>query len=51
MVWNAHASVGVAQAVFYVPAFIAAAYLLFVKHGRPRMAWYALTVFTAGEMF
>lgn len=47
MTWTAHSSVGVAQIVFYVPAFLAAKYLLFFKHGRPILAWFALSTFSA----
>lgn len=47
MTWDAHSSVGVAQAVFYAPAFAAALYLLFFKHGKPILPWLALFVFSA----
>ncbi|KAF4172293.1 hypothetical protein CNMCM8694_001625 [Aspergillus lentulus] len=40
-----HAKVAIAQIVFYVPAVIAAAVLLFHRHGRPRQAWIILQVF------
>lgn len=47
MTWNSHSYVGLFQSIFYVVAFIGAAALLFRKHGRPRTAWVALTLFCA----
>ena len=46
---NAHAKIGIAQIVFYVPAIAIAVYLLFFRHGRPRMPWILLFVFSIGE--
>ncbi|RHZ59261.1 uncharacterized protein CDV56_106529 [Aspergillus thermomutatus] len=40
-----HSKVAIAQIVFYIPAIIAAAVLLFHRHGAPRMPWYILQVF------
>ncbi|GIJ90923.1 hypothetical protein Asppvi_009888 [Aspergillus pseudoviridinutans] len=40
-----HSKVAIAQIVFYVPAILAAAVLLFHRHGRPRQAWIILQVF------
>ncbi|EAW19925.1 uncharacterized protein NFIA_095450 [Aspergillus fischeri NRRL 181] len=40
-----HSKVAIAQIVFYVPAIVAAAVLLFHRHGRPRQAWIILQVF------
>ena len=45
MTWDAHSFVGLFQSIFYLPALVVAAYLLFFKHGRPRLVWIALTVF------
>lgn len=47
MTWDAHSSVGVAQAVFYAPVFLASIYLLFFKHGKPILPWLALFTFSA----
>ena len=46
---NAHAKIGIAQIVFYVPAIAIAVYLLLFRHGRPRMPWILLFVFSIGE--
>lgn len=51
MTWNAHSYVGLFQTIFYVPALAAATYQLLHKHGRPRMAWMGLTLFSAGMAF
>lgn len=40
-----HSKVAIAQIVFYVPAIVAAAVLLFHRHGRPRQAWIILQIF------
>ncbi|GIC92450.1 uncharacterized protein Aud_008916 [Aspergillus udagawae] len=40
-----HSKTAIAQIVFYVPAILAAAVLLFHRHGRPRQAWIILQVF------
>jgi len=45
MTWEKHSFVGLFQSIFYFPALLAAAYLLFFKHGRPRLVWIALTLF------
>jgi hypothetical protein len=47
MTWNARSYVGLFQSISYVPAVTVATYLLFVKHGRSRHAWFALTLFCA----
>ncbi|KAJ9365594.1 hypothetical protein C8Q69DRAFT_499204 [Paecilomyces variotii] len=39
--------VGIALIIFYIPAVILAAYLLFRRHGRPRLGWYLLTAFSS----
>lgn len=46
MTWDQRSFVGLFQAIFYVPALLVAAYLLFHKHGRPRMPWISLTIFS-----
>ena len=46
---NAHAKVGIAQIVFYVPAIVVAIYLAFFRHGRPSMAWRLLLIFSLSE--
>lgn len=47
---DSRADVGVAQIAFYIPAVLSAVFLLFSKHGKPRMAWIALFVFSFGEL-
>ena len=46
---NAHAKIGIAQIIFYVPVIAIAVYLLFCRHGRPRMPWILLFAFSVGE--
>lgn len=46
---NARAKLGIAEIVFYIPAIAVAAYLLFLRHGRPRMAWILLFVFSLSQ--
>ena len=46
---DAHAKIGIAQIVFYVPAIAVAKYLVLFRHGRPRMAWILLLVFSLSE--
>ena len=46
---NDHSKASIAVIVFYVPAIILATYLLSHRHGRPRMAWIVLFVFTIGQ--
>ncbi|KAL1965849.1 hypothetical protein VTN77DRAFT_5170 [Rasamsonia byssochlamydoides] len=49
-----HSKVSIAQIIFYVPAVLLAAWLLFHRHahrhgqgqGRPRLAWFVLMVFS-----
>lgn len=43
---NPHASLGIADIVFYSPIPFLAAYLAFIRHGRPRMAWCLLITFS-----
>src|SRR5579871_4778098 len=51
MTWNSRSYVGLFQTIFYVPALAVATYQLLHKHGRPRMAWIGLTLFSAGMSF
>ena len=46
---NTRAKLGIAEIVFYIPAFTIAAYLLFLRHGKPRMAWILLFVFSLSK--
>ena len=46
---NARAKIGIAEIVFYVPMIVVAKYLLIFRHGRPRMAWLLLLVFSLSE--
>ena len=47
MTFNSHSDVGAAQIAFYVSAFLVACVLVFYVHGRPRMAWTCLMLFSA----
>ena len=45
--WIAHSSIGIAQTVFYIPAIIAAALLLFRRrHEKPLIQWVVLQIFS-----
>jgi hypothetical protein len=45
--WNSHSSAGLAQTIFYIPAIIAAAFLLFRKRQeRPLIQWVVLQIFS-----
>lgn len=50
MALDARAKIGIAEIVFYVPVIAVAQYLLFFRHGRPRMAWLLLLVFSLSEL-
>lgn len=49
---NDHSKVGIALIIFYVPAILLAAWLLFHRHAhgkgndRPRLAWIVLLIFS-----
>lgn len=43
---NAHSKTGIAQIVFYVPVIAVATFLVAFRHGRPRMAWVLLLLFS-----
>ncbi|KAF2100488.1 hypothetical protein NA57DRAFT_74095 [Rhizodiscina lignyota] len=47
MTLNVHSDVGIAQIAFYIPALFATCFLIFHKHGRPRMAWTSLVLFSS----
>lgn len=44
--FNDRSKVSIALIIFYIPAAIVAGILLFYRHGRPRMAWIYLMVFS-----
>lgn len=46
---NVRTKLGIAEIVFYIPAIVVAAYLLFLRHGKPRMAWILLFVFSLSK--
>ena len=50
MMLNPRSSVGVAQIAFYVPVLIAACILWLHKHSKPKTAWFALVLFSAGAL-
>ena len=43
---NAHSRVGIAQIVFYAPVIALVTFLIALRHGRPRMAWVLLLLFS-----
>ncbi|KMP01725.1 hypothetical protein DIZ76_010951 [Coccidioides immitis] len=43
---NDHSKASIAQILFYLPALVFTGYLRWHRHGRPRMAWIILLVFT-----
>lgn len=47
---NAHSRVGIAQIAIYAPA-IALAIFLFLRHGRPRMTWALLLLFSGSKSY
>lgn len=50
---NEHTKVSIAQIVFYVPAVVAAAALLFFRRPirvLPRFPWFVLLIFTLGML-
>ncbi|OJJ50108.1 hypothetical protein ASPZODRAFT_1104533 [Penicilliopsis zonata CBS 506.65] len=42
---NDHSKASIAQIIFYIPTVILALHLLYRRHGRPRLAWYILSIF------
>lgn len=53
---NDHSKVGIALIIFYIPAVLLAAWLLFHRHAkrkgqkcRPRLAWIVLMIFSLSE--
>ncbi|KAJ5688730.1 hypothetical protein N7462_003122 [Penicillium macrosclerotiorum] len=42
-----HTKLSIAQIVFYLPVVITSAYLACYRHGRPRMAWIILMIFSS----
>lgn len=48
MRWTAHSSLGAATIAFYCPALIVSLALLCLR-GLPRIAWFFLTLMSAGE--
>ena len=50
MVLDGRAKTGIAEIVFYVPVTAVAQYLLIFRHGRPRMAWILLLVFSLSKL-
>ena len=47
---NAHSKVGITQIALTAPAIVLAIFLLF-RHGRPRMAWALLLLFSGSESY
>ncbi|MBE7181942.1 MAG: hypothetical protein INR71_12185 [Terriglobus roseus] len=47
MTWTSHSSVGVAQAIFYVPILLLSFHLLFFRQGPPFFAWRSMLLFSA----
>lgn len=47
--FNARVKTGIAIIAFYIPALLVAAHHLFRRHGRPRLAWYILLMFSLSE--
>ncbi|KAL2051291.1 hypothetical protein ABVK25_008343 [Lepraria finkii] len=43
---NSHSKTGIAQIVFYVPVIAVATFLVAFRHGRPRIAWVLLLLFS-----
>jgi hypothetical protein len=46
MMWTPNSSIGLAQAIFYLPVIPAAALLLFRRHESLKMPWRALFTFS-----